>query len=157
MAVPRRQQAELVLLGNNVPDHLTPLEIPGVKAPGISLDPLAKPRGHSIRLPRRIPSQNQNQYRHWSHYRTERDLWFVLLRQHLPPKTPPTGKVRVLIQSFRSRLVDFANLVGGAKPIPDCLKRLGWIHDDSPDFFDCTYEQFKVPKAEERTEIHILE
>lgn len=157
MAVPRRQQAELVLLGNNVPDQLTSSTIPGVITPGISFDPLAKPRGHSIRLARRIPSQNQNQYRHWSHYRVERDLWFVLLRQHLPPKTPPTGKVRVLIQSFRSRLVDFANLVGGAKPIPDCLKRLGWIHDDSPDFFDCTYEQFKVPKSEERTEIHILD
>lgn len=106
---------------------------------------------------RRIPSQNSSQYRHWSHYTRERDAWFLALRRALPPNTPPLGKVRLRITSYRSRLVDFANLVGGAKPIPDCLVRLGYIRDDGPEWFDCEYRQFKVPRAEERTEIEFLE
>lgn len=105
---------------------------------------------------RRIPSQNAHHYGHWRRYRQERDTWFVLLRSELPPRAPVEGRVRLLIQSFRSRLIDYANLVGGAKPIPDCLKRLGYIKDDSPDWFECAYEQHRVPRAEERTEIHFL-
>jgi hypothetical protein len=39
------------------------------------------------------------------------------------------------------REFDWANLVGGAKPIPDALKRLGVIFDDSPAHFKCSYDQ----------------
>lgn len=106
---------------------------------------------------RRIQSQNTTHYRHWSHYTKERDAWFILLRSQLPPKQPVDGLVRLAIRSYRSRLVDFANLVGGCKPIPDCLIRLGYLKDDGPKFFSCTYEQFQVGKAEERTEIEFLD
>ena len=76
-----------------------------------------------ITIARRLPSQNNSHYRHWSHYAKERDLWFVLMRSHLPqPQQAVTSKVRLRIVSYRNRLVDFANLVG--KPIPDCLQRL---------------------------------
>lgn len=111
-----------------------------------------------ITIARRVPSQNSSQYRHWSHYTKERDLWFILLRSQLPPQAqPPEEKVAVLIRSYRNRLVDFANLVGGAKPIPDCLQRLNYIKDDNPKWFDCRYEQVQCPRAEERTEIHFLD
>jgi len=108
-----------------------------------------------LRLPRRLPSQNRFHYRHWSIYRKERDAWFLLLRQHLPPRpTPPTPVARrLIIRSYRTRLCDYANLVGGAKPIPDCLIRLGYLQDDSPKWFSCSYEQFQVAAAEERTEV----
>ena len=105
---------------------------------------------------RKVPSQNASMYRHWSAYTAERDAWFVLLRAQLPPRRPPSGPVRLAIRSFRNRLVDYANLVGGAKPIPDCLIRLGYLKDDGPDWFTCTYEQEQVAKAEERTEIEFL-
>jgi hypothetical protein len=103
-----------------------------------------------------VPSQNASQYAHWSSYTRERDAWFVLLRAQLTPREPPDQPVRLFLRSFRTRLVDYANLVGGAKPIPDCLKRLGYIRDDSPRWFYCEYFQAIVPKADERTELQFL-
>jgi hypothetical protein len=110
-----------------------------------------------ITIRRRVPSQNESMYRHWKRYTTERDTWFVLLRAQLPPRVQATVPVRLAIRSYRIRLVDYANLVGGAKPIPDCLIRLGYLKDDSPHWFSCTYEQFLVPKADERTEIEFVD
>lgn len=104
---------------------------------------------------RRIPSQNAAHYRHWSVYAKERDAWFVLLRAQLPPRRPVSVPVRLAIRSYRSRLIDYANLVGGAKMIPDCLVRLGWLRDDSPRWLHGTYDQVQVPRAEERTELEI--
>ncbi|MBA3707818.1 MAG: hypothetical protein H0W83_03230 [Planctomycetes bacterium] len=109
-----------------------------------------------IIINRRVPSQNASQYRHWSRYTQERDAWYVLLRSKLPPREPIAEPVRMVLHSFRTRLVDFANLVGGAKPIPDSLIRLGYLKDDSPRWFSCDYHQTQVPKAEERTEIEFI-
>jgi hypothetical protein len=105
---------------------------------------------------RRIKSQNWSQYRHWSAYKQERDAWFLQLRSKLPPVRPHRQKVHMRIRSLRTRLVDFANLVGGAKPIPDCLIKLGYLVDDSPKWLHCDYEQHQVPRAEERTELIFL-
>lgn len=105
---------------------------------------------------RRIPSQNTAQYRHWRTYSRERDAWFILLRACLPPRPPVDAPVAMAIRSYRTRLCDYANLVGGSKPIPDCLIRLGYLRDDGPGHFRCTYEQFQVAKADERTEIEFV-
>lgn len=113
-------------------------------------------RGRTITILRRLPSQNRSQYGHWSTYAKERDVWFVLLRAQLPPQTPVAHPVQMIIRSYRMRLCDYANLVGGAKPIPDALIRLGYLKDDGPDWFSCRYEQHRVPKVQERTEIEFL-
>ncbi len=81
--------------------------------------------GTTIVIQRRVPSQNIAQYKHWSIYTRERDAWFLLLRSKLVPREPVAEPVRMIIHSYRTRLVDYANLVGGAKAIPDCLIRLG--------------------------------
>ncbi len=112
--------------------------------------------GLLITIQRRVPSQNKSQYSHWRNYTRERDAWYVLMRSQLTPQDQVDFPVRLAIRSFRNRLVDYANLVGGAKPIPDCLIKLGYLKDDSPKWFRCTYEQFQVPRAEERTEIEFL-
>jgi hypothetical protein len=117
---------------------------------------MGDPIGRLIVIKRRVPSQNAVQYAHWSAYTKERDMWFLLLRAHLPPRDPPNEPMRVCLRSFRTRLVDYANLVGGAKAIPDCLKRLGYIKDDSPRWFHCEYYQAVVPKTQERTEIEFI-
>jgi hypothetical protein len=109
-----------------------------------------------IVIKRRVPSQNVSQYRHWRTYTQERDAWFVLLRSKLPPREPVNEPIRMVLHSYRSRLVDYANLVGGAKPIPDSLIRLGYLKDDSPRWFVCDYHQTQVPKSEERTEIEFI-
>ena len=112
--------------------------------------------GTKIVIKRRVPSQNLSQYRHWRTYTQERDAWFVLLRAKLPPRQAVDEPMRIVLHSYRSRLVDFANLVGGAKPIPDSLVRLGYLKDDSPRWFTCDYFQTQVAKAEERTEIEFI-
>lgn len=113
--------------------------------------------GATIVIRRRVPSQNRSQYSHWSTYARERDAWFILLRAQLPPRDPPIQEpVRMILHSYRTRLVDYANLVGGAKPIPDSLVRLGYLKDDSPRWFSCEYHQTQVPKGEERTELRFV-
>jgi hypothetical protein len=112
--------------------------------------------GRLIVVRRRVPSQNNSQYSHWSTYARERDTWFMLLRAQLPPREPPDEPVRLILRSFRTRLVDYANLVGGAKPIPDSLIRLGYLKDDSPRWFYCEYFQSTVAKSEERTELEFI-
>jgi hypothetical protein len=112
--------------------------------------------GRVIVIRRRLPSQNRSQYGHWSTYVKERDAWFILLRAQLPPQPSVDRPVQLILRSYRVRLCDYANLVGGAKPIPDALIRLGYLKDDGPDWFSCRYEQFRVPKVQERTEIEFL-
>ncbi len=112
--------------------------------------------GRLVTIRRRVPSQNASQYAHWRSYCTERDLWFVLMRAQLPPRPPPEEPVRMILRSYRTRLVDYANLVGGAKPIPDILIRLGYLRDDSPRWFFCDYHQFLVAKSAERTELEFI-
>ena len=112
--------------------------------------------GRLIVVKRRVPSQNASMYRHWSAYTAERDAWFILLRAQLAPKPPPDEPVRLILRSLRTRLVDYANFVGGAKPIPDCLIRLGYLKDDSPRWFHCDYYQSVVPKDQERTELQFV-
>lgn len=63
-------------------------------------------------------------------------------------------KKLIKIISYRKRLLDYGNLVGGAKPIPDALVALGWLWDDSPEWSEVVYEQVKV-KNGERTEVVI--
>lgn len=107
-----------------------------------------------VEVRRRTPSQNKSTYSHWSAYAKERDAWFVLLRAALRPRaTPPDRKVNASIVSYRNRLLDFANLVGGCKPIPDGLIKLGYLRDDKPAWFACEYRQQQCRRAEERTVI----
>jgi hypothetical protein len=123
--------------------------------PGLSDREL--PYGKVFTMARRMASQNQFQYKHWRSYTAERDAWWLLIRSQLPPRSAaPDHPVRLRLHSFRTRLVDYANLVGGAKPIPDVLIRLGYLKDDSPRWFHCDYFQTVVPKAQERTELTFL-
>ena len=90
-----------------------------------------------------IPSQNVTQYAHWSKYHAIKKSWLYALRAALgtAPATLGRSPRRVEIIAWRSREMDYANLVGGAKPIPDALTRLGWLVDDSPQWMVCSYEQ----------------
>ena len=106
-----------------------------------------------IVIERQIPSQNEFQYSGWRKYRRERNMWYTLLRSKLIPRQPVDRKMAAIIVSYRPRLLDMGNLVGGAKPIPDGLKRLGYIRDDSPEWFTAEYRQIKVPGKQARTEI----
>jgi hypothetical protein len=68
---------------------------------------------------------------------------------------PVTVRAWAAIIALRGRTLDYGNLVGGAKPIPDSLKRLGYIVDDSPQWFQCEYVQRPAPADAERTVIYL--
>jgi hypothetical protein len=106
-------------------------------------------------IARDVPSQNKTTYAHWTVYHAEKQTWAKLIRAQLPHVTPPDRLIKCRITSFRGRLLDFGNLVGGAKPIPDALVHLGYLRDDSPRWFACECLQFQVPKAERGTLIEI--
>jgi hypothetical protein len=108
-----------------------------------------------VTIRRRIESGNKQTFGHWRQYMLYRNAWATLMRIKLPAKEPPTELVSIKIRSYRTRLLDYANLVAGCKPIPDTLKRLGYIKDDSPKWFHCEYEQVQVAKTDERTEIEV--
>lgn len=108
-----------------------------------------------ITIKRRLPSQNESTFGHWRKYVKERDMWYALIRAQLTPQLMTPGKMRGKISSYRVRLLDYGNLVGGAKPIPDALVKLGYLNDDSPAWFTCEYEQFKVKACDERTVIEL--
>ncbi len=106
---------------------------------------------------RRVPSQNRSTYSHWTTYAKERDIWYALLRARLKPKDPPDCKMYVSIVSYRTRLLDYGNLVGGCKALLDGMVRLGHLKDDAPKWLECLYRQELVKKSDERTEIEIKE
>lgn len=47
------------------------------------------------------------------------------------------------VYSSRKREMDMANIVGGFKPLVDLLSEFGIIVDDSPRYFECSYNQEK--------------
>jgi len=91
-------------------------------------------------------------------YPKERDEWMIRLRCALMPRVmAPQHKIFARIISYRvGPLLDYGNLVGGAKPIPDCLIRLGYLKDDAPKWFECEYLQEKCKRDEARTVIELL-
>ncbi len=98
-----------------------------------------------LRFDRQVLSQNQTSYAHWSRHHKDKKDWISrvstigrtlvgrrfgysrwrLVRRYCPPK----------------REYDHANLVGGAKPLIDCLVDCGIIPDDKPAHFFCDYDQ----------------
>jgi hypothetical protein len=119
-------------------------------------DPDASGDGITVTIGRRVPSQNASTYAHWRDYKKEKDAWAALLRAALKPRMKaPHAMVFVTIVSYRQKLCDYANLVGGAKPIPDTLIKLRYLHDDSPEWMRASYHQHKCARADERTVITI--
>ena len=51
-------------------------------------------------------------------------------------------KFDLIIHSFRKKLLDFDNLVGGCKHLIDALIDERFIFDDSPKYLTLTVEQF---------------
>lgn len=98
-----------------------------------------------LRFGRAVLSQNKTSYSHWSRHHRDKKDWMSrvsvvgralvgqrfgysrwrLIRRYCPPR----------------REYDHANLVGGAKPLIDCLVDCGIILDDKQTHFSCDYLQ----------------
>ena len=114
----------------------------------------------TVRIDRILPSQNlwnnRRGYQAAIISRQERDAWYALLRVQIVPREPVKVPREMRITSYRKVLIDYGNLVGGAKMLPDGLIKLGYLWDDKPQWLTCEYLQFKAPEAMRGTVVEIL-
>jgi hypothetical protein len=111
-------------------------------------------------IPMGILSQNATTYRHWSAYAKDKRRWLLTLAvalRDLRGLRLARSRWRIVrIYGGRHREMDLANLIGGAKPIPDCLTKLGVIVDDKPSCFSCDYEQVRDETGRNLTVLQLL-
>lgn len=97
-----------------------------------------------------ITSQNTRDRMHWSQRAREAREWTILVRGALALMGERSSlygastrdRRHVTIKSIRPRrIMDVANLVGGAKPVPDALTKCGLIYDDSDEYVSIEYHQ----------------
>ena len=101
-----------------------------------------------LEIKKKIKSNNVMLRSHWSVKRTDRKEYALLVRSQMKLKKikyiQPGSKCTIMIISYRKRLLDFDNLVGGAKTLVDALVEECLIHDDSPEYVNLIYEQYKA-------------
>jgi hypothetical protein len=116
----------------------------------VPADALALPL--RIEVARGIISQNKTQWAHWRVANRDKREWSTALEPHLTAlrglRLEHSSWHIVRIYGHGKRELDYGNLVGGAKPIPDCLKDFGVIKDDKPENFHCDYTQRHDPSIE---------
>lgn len=95
-----------------------------------------------ISISKEILSLNKLNSMHWSKRSNHSKGWEEAIYYALGGKVKKSKKkMRVKVSSYRKRLLDTDNLIGGFKGGRDALKRLGLIVDDSPKWCDFEYEQ----------------
>ena len=92
--------------------------------------------GRLIVIRRRVPSQNASQYTHWSAYTKERDMWFMLLRAQLTPREALEEPVRIILRSFRTRLVDYAKVWAQTKNVSSLRVRSNTVRTATHAFYE---------------------
>lgn len=71
-------------------------------------------------------------------------------------KTVSQGRTRIVVTSYRLRIIDDDNLPTGAKPLVDGLIEAGFAPSDAPIWCKIEHRQEKVERPEqERTEIQL--
>lgn len=94
---------------------------------------------------RLVESQNKTTYSHWrAHYDDKKDWYSRILStfyKYRGIKLPWSHWSLTRIYTGRHRELDYANLVGGAKPLIDSLIDCGIIEDDKRVNFVCDYDQ----------------
>lgn len=117
-----------------------------------------------LHIPRDLGSLNARVFngRNGWKYRADRDAWaedFANLRAVL--RIPlAEGKRRVTITrvySGQQKVMDYANLVGGAKACTDAMKLAGLIVDDKPAFLEDHYHQVRAADRGVRVRIEEIE
>jgi len=95
---------------------------------------------------RLVRSQNSSTYSHWSRYRSDKKDWLervgLRFRAYRGLYLPWSRWSVERIYKHPNREMDFANMVGGTKPLIDCLIEQGVIEDDRPNNFECDYTQY---------------
>lgn len=97
-----------------------------------------------VKIPVEIKSGNFFSGKHWAIYRKYyNDLQLYMLQFGKSPIKNETKKCKLIITGYRRRMLDYDNFVKGCKPIPDILKRWGWIVDDRDEWLEREYRREK--------------
>jgi hypothetical protein len=88
----------------------------------------------TLRIELPTPSQNEFAFSGWRKAHTSKGLWKNLIRACPTFLDIPRawGPRRLTIERHGKRILDEANLIGGAKGIIDDLVQLGLLVDDKP-------------------------
>jgi hypothetical protein len=87
---------------------------------------------------------------HWRRYHAYKRRMWDALGLFFPARDARCPRVRmaVVITSFNSPIRDVENLIQGCKPIPDWLKRAGYIYEDADEWLALRYERVRDGKGE---------
>ena len=97
-----------------------------------------------LEIPLPTPSLNTILTSHWSNRRRMKANWgWAIKAEAVRLNVPKAEKLRrVIVTRLGSKVLDYDNLVGGAKEVlVDNLRDLGLIVDDCPDLVQVTYKQ----------------
>lgn len=103
----------------------------------------------------KIKSQNSTYYsvNYRKYFIYKREFYQAFLNYKSTKIINKEQRHYITITSYRKRILDYGNLVGGSKPIPDVLIKNGYIYDDGPKNGKIDYFQRKSLK--EFTEIKV--
>ena len=105
-----------------------------------------------ITLPNKIESRNILDRKHWAVKRRSKKIWALLVRNQMKLKKIRESEVgekfKLTIISYRKKLLDYDNLVGGVKQLLDACSDEKLIWDDAPKYLDLKVEQYKSKKYE---------
>jgi hypothetical protein len=100
-----------------------------------------------VHFGRLIHSQNISTYAHWSVPKKDKDDWQrrvnLAFRDYRGVLLPWSSWEIRRIYAHPNRRMDYANMVGGCKPLIDALIDCHIIVDDADKYFECSYEQDK--------------
>ena len=103
-------------------------------------------RSDILVLPLKIKSLNEILKQHWATRRKSKQEYALFIRNQMRLKNIPKAKCKkyyIKILSYRKKLLDYDNLVAGCKGLLDAMIDENLIHDDSPDYVNVIYKQYK--------------
>jgi hypothetical protein len=98
-----------------------------------------------------VPSVNVMQRKHWSVMHKTLKKWRLFVSNEMRAtqvkKVPESAKYRLLIVSYRKRLLDVDNLFASHKWCIDSLRKEKFIWDDDPAHLELVCQQEKANKT----------
>ena len=103
-------------------------------------------------LNNKVESRNILDRQHWAVKRKSKQIWALFVRNQMKlnkiKKAKAGEKFKLTIVSFRTKLLDYDNLVGGVKGLLDACIDEELIWEDSPKYLDLVVEQYTSKKYE---------
>ena len=103
-------------------------------------------------LNNKVESRNILDRQHWAVKRKSKQIWALFVRNQMKlnkiKKAKAGEKFKLTIVSYRKKLLDYDNLVGGVKGLLDACIDEELIWEDSPKYLDLVVEQYTSKKYE---------